>query len=445
MRISNKKIIIDQIKFDYLFPKYKSILDDLISKYMISDGNIFEELVNFKTNKITPKHNWYEYKQGYSELLIKNIIGIEKPSKSFYILDPFCGVGTTNLTVQAAGYKSIGFDINPVAILSTEIKTHYFTEQEINIIRKEIDNFNLPKKYDKISDIKVVLTSFQPETLSILLKIKYYVDNISNIYIQKFFRLAFLSIIDDCSLKIKDGNGLKLRKNFTPLLDVVNHYLDKCNRMYYDIIKINYPTECLSILGSMINNEHFKIIENKKIGLCIFSPPYANCFDYCEVYKLEFWLGNFVKKYKDFEYYRNLAMRSHVNSKFDHNIKNNIKNIKLISDLISTFNLWNKNIPSMLCGYFDDMYELLKNLKQVLVSNAKCFIIVANSGYKGILVPTDLIIADIAYTLGYKINNIFQARNIRSSSQQMKFLSDAYKNMMRESIIEIQYKDNKSV
>jgi len=443
MRISNSKIIIDQIKFNKLFPKYKSTLNELISKYSISDGNTFEKHVNFKTNKITPKHNWYEYKQGYSELLIKQIIDLEKPSKYHYILDPFCGVGTTNLSVQTIGYKSIGFDINPVAILSTEIKTHYFTEKEMKLIRTEIDNFKLPKNYEKIIDSKVVLTSFQPKTLSILLKIKYYIDNLLNVTVQKFFRLAFLSIIDDCSLKIKDGNGLKLRKKYTPLPDIVNHYLDKCNKMYSDILKTNYSTKCIHILGSMINDGHFNKIKDKKIGLCIFSPPYANCFDYCEVYKLEFWLGGFVKKYKDFQYYRNLALRSHVNSKFDHNIKNYIKNAALISDLLSTFNLWNKNIPSMICGYFDDMFELLKKLKQVLLINSKCYIIVANSGYKGILVPTDLLIADIADTLGYKVNNIFHARNIRSSSQQMQFLNDSYDNMMRESVVEIQYKDKK--
>jgi len=441
MRTSNSKIITNQSQFDILFPKYKSILDDLTLKYDISDGNIFEELVNFKKNKITPKHNWYDYKQGYSELLVKQIIDIEKPSIENFVLDPFCGVGTTNLSVQALGYKSIGFDINPVAILSTEMKTHCFSKLEINSIINIIDNFKLPKTYKEITDSKVVITSFKPETLSILLKIKHFVDNLANIVVQKFFRLAFLSILEDCSLKIKDGNGLKLRKKYTPPLDIVNHYLEKCKRMYLDILNINYSTECIHILGSMINDEYFNIIKNKKIGLCIFSPPYANCFDYCEVYKLEFWLGNFVNNYKDFENYRNNAMRSHVNSKFDHYIKNNIKEVKLISDLLSTFNLWNKNIPSMICGYFDDMYELLKKLKHILVPNAKCYIVVANSGYKGILVPTDLLIADIANTLGYKVNNIFHARNIRSSSQQMQFLNETYENMMRETIIEIQYKE----
>ena len=89
-------------------------------------------------------------------------------------------------------------------------------------------------------------------------------------------------------------------------------------------------------------------------------------------------------------------------------------------------------------GYFDDMRVLLADLKECLADGDKCFIVVANSGYKGILVPTDLLLADIAKDIGYSVNNIFSARKIRSSSQQMHILNSEYDNLMRESIIEIQ-------
>jgi hypothetical protein len=247
-----------------------------------------------------------------------------------------------------------------------------------------------------------------------------------------------LSIIEDCSIRTKDGNGLKLNLKKKIIEDVIEHFLSKCNKMVQEIKVSNFNEETLFINGSITIDKYFKQIENHKVGLCVFSPPYANCFDYCEVYKLEFWLGGFVKTYKDFTKYRSIAMRSHVNSQFDHNIKNYQKEVDVIAEIISTFNIWNKNIPDMLRGYFDDTFELLKNIKTVLVKDAKCYIVVANSGYKGILVPTDLLIAEIATILGFKVNQIFYARKIRSSSQQMKELHLEYENLMRESIIEIQ-------
>ena len=438
MRTSNKKIIREEEKFDYLYPKYLSILDRLNNEYPVIDGSNFENLVNFKTNKTSPKHGWYNYKQGYGELLIKSIIEREKLSRNDFILDPFCGVGTTNLTAQSLGYKSIGFDINPMAVFATKIKTHYFSKEEIKEIEMRLNSFILPDKAVRIENSKVVDTSFTPDVLDILLKIRTYADSIVNEFVSGLFRFALLSIIDDCSLKVKDGNGLKIKKNYKPILNLVSHYLDKTKRMLDDIQIANYDTECQAIYGSMINEETFNRIKDRKVGLCVFSPPYANCFDYCEVYKLELWLGGFVKKYDDFQRYRTLALRSHVNSKFDHTIKNPSVDVDIVSEIVSTFNIWNKNIPDMLRGYFDDMKGLLHNLYKVIIPGAKCYIVVANSGYKGILVPTDLLLADAANDLGYKVNSIYRARTIRSSSQQMKILNSDYDDLMRETVLELQ-------
>lgn len=437
-RVSDKKIIKDNIKFKKLFPAYVHMIDELVEKFNITDGSSFTTLVNFKNNKKIPKHNWYDYKQGYAEDLVKQIIETEKPDKNHYILDPFCGVGTSNVVAQSLGYKSIGFDINPVAYLAASVKTHYYYEAEQREILRQIINFKPSGLSALIDTPKVIASSFNNSSLEKLYQIKYFWENIENLHVQQFFQLAFLSIIEDCSIRTKDGNGIKLNLKKKQIPDIFEYYLTKCKSMLADIQLSNFKEESVLINGSMILDKYFNIINGKKVGLCVFSPPYANCFDYCEVYKLEFWLGGFVKKYEDFAKYRSIAMRSHVNSKFDHKIKNSMYEVDLIANVISTFNIWNKNIPDMLRGYFDDMFELLKNIKSILVRDAKCFIVVANSGYKGILVPTDLIIAEIAARLGFKVNHIFYARKIRSSSQQMKELNLDYDNLMRESIIELQ-------
>ena len=74
-----------------------------------------------------------------------NLYRFECENKKYFILDPFCGVGTTNLVSQSLGYKSIGFDINPVAFLASDVKTHYFTSTEVKLIKKGIKNFKPTK------------------------------------------------------------------------------------------------------------------------------------------------------------------------------------------------------------------------------------------------------------------------------------------------------------
>ena len=435
MRTSNQKIINNEDLFHSLFPGYQSIIKRLSEAYGTANAGEFGNLVNFQTNLSSPKHGWYDYKQGYSEDLVKRVIAISKPQKDAYVLDPFCGVGTTNLTAQSLGFQSIGVDVNPMAILATKLKTHFFSAHEIEELESIISNFQLPTKEAEIYAGKVIETSFTKDVLSILLKIRFYVESIPDEYIQMFFRLALISILDKCSLKVKDGNGLKFKKNYKPVPDLTGYFLDKCRLMLSDIRKANYSDKCLSFLGSMLNEDVYSQVYSCPVDLCVFSPPYANCFDYCEVYKLELWIGGFVKSYDDFETYRSMALRSHVNSKFDHSLRYNNSDVNTIATLISAFNVWNKNIPDMIRGYFDDMELLLKRVYGMLRDGGECYIVVANSAYKGILVPTDMLLADIAVSLGYKYKGIQVARKIRSSSQQMKGLYETYDNLMRESIV----------
>ena len=89
----------------------------------------------------------------------------------------------------------------------------------------------------------------------------------------------------------------------------------------------------------------------------------------------------------------------------------------------------------MISGYFDDMTEVFKRLNRIMIPKSKCYIVVANSGYKGVLIPTDLLFAEIAEKIGFQVLNIIHARKIRASSQQMDDLHNKYEDLMRESII----------
>tara|TARA_B100000795_G_C22804751_1_gene444111 strand:+ start:1996 stop:3327 length:1332 start_codon:yes stop_codon:yes gene_type:complete len=439
-RTSADKIVLENDNHTGLLEDYKEIITRLIDKYDFVTKDEYKNLVNFSTNKEIPIHSWYDYKQGYARNLVASIIQDEKPDKNLYVLDPFCGVGTTNLVAKELGYNSIGTDINPMAFFASKVKLDSYSTNETDEIRTILNNFDKSKKWKFNEKPKVVESSFIEEKLESLQRIKGFIDSLSNCKAQNILMLAYLSIIEDASIRVKDGNGLKLKKNKKQIENIYDYFLSKCNKMLHDIATTTYSNETNHLVynSSILIDKTLESLADKKVGISIFSPPYANCFDYCEVYKLEFWLGGFVDSYKGFAKYRSIAMRSHVNSKFNHTIQNKIPDVDSIANLISTYNIWNKNIPDMLRGYFDDMFEILQRQATILVKGGKCFIVVANSGYKGIMVPTDLLICDIAEKTGYKVNNIFYARKIRASGQQTTDLHLNYDKLMRESIIELE-------
>lgn len=436
-RVSDKLEIINPDRNAKLAPIYLEIINKLNSKYLTTENVYFQDLVNFKTNKISPRHSWFEYKQGYAEKLVAYLIEKNNPPKDSYVLDPFTGVGTTNLVSQQLGYKSIGYDINPVAILASKVKTKHYPEALLRQIDKLIINFTPTRYTENVPVAKVISSSFEEDVFKQLMYIKGFYESIEDESIQNFLKLAYLSIIERASIRIKDGNGIKLAKNKKKLDNVYIFFVDKVKQMLHDAKTNNFDQETILINGSMTLKNDFNKISDKNVGIVIFSPPYANCFDYCEVYKLEFWMGGFVQNYSDFDKYRSIALRSHVNSSFSHEFINKNSNVEIIADLISTHNVWNKNIPDMIRGYFDDMEEILKNMSKVMIKGARAYIVVANSGYRGVLVPTDLLLAEIAEKNGFQVNNIYIARKIRASSQQMSLLHDGYNKLMRESIIEI--------
>lgn len=436
-RKSQLKLIVNKSRYIQLLSKYKEMLDLIDSRHRVVRKPAFSELVNFKTNEDIPRHRWFNYKQGYSAKLVESILEKEAPPKKCYVLDPFAGVGTTNVVAQALGYKSIGFDINPVATFAAKVKTACFSNDERREAEQLIRSF-APKKPTSTPDSPLLERSFSKRMFNQLMSIKGFYEDVENPKIQSLLKLAYISIVEDCSNRVKDGNGIKIVRNKQEILDAYSYYAERFKRMLKDIEKVNPLSRATIITGSMLRDEDFNQVKDKEVGVVIFSPPYANCFDYCEVYKLELWMGEFVSSYEDFRKYRSMAVRSHVNSKFDHTIKNPNDSVDLISDLVSCFNIWNRNIPDMIRGYFDDMTELLKKLYEVMIPNSKCVIVVANSGYKGIIVPTDLLLAEIADTVGLESKEIYYARRIRASSQQMADLHIEYANLMRESILIIE-------
>ncbi|MDD4873296.1 MAG: hypothetical protein PHR77_22295, partial [Kiritimatiellae bacterium] len=88
----------------------------------------------------------------------------------------------------------------------------------------------------------------------------------------------------------------------------------------------------------------------------------------------------------------------------------------------------------MILGYFDDMREVLRRIYALMRDGGSCSIVVANSGYKGIIVPTDLLLASIGEEVGFGVEKIIFAREIRASSQQIQELRSQF-GLMRESVI----------
>ena len=146
---------------------------------------------------------------------------------------------------------------------------------------------------------------------------------------------------------------------------------------------------------------------------------------------VKIYVDNFVKEYKDLRNLRNKTLSSHLNKTFaDVKI---LKEIIPYIDKIKIKKLWSKKIINMLINYFYEMDILLSKLNTLIRKNGKCVIVVGNSSYGNVAIPTDEILKNLGRKNGFKNNYIIQARKLGTSSQQYKKIDNL--NMLRESLV----------
>lgn len=408
--------------------------------------------VHWTPSENLPVHRWFRYREGFSPYLLEHF------PDSKHRLDPFCGCGTTLLESSMRNIHSYGIDLNPLATFVTSTKTKSYTRNDhklfVALSTAALVQYRAldpaPKPTYKLLD-----KLFLPDGLDTLLKLKSFIDTIKSKKVHDLLFLAWLSILEDSSNVFKEGNGLKYRnkrrrpgKYITlPDQDWIPRYFGE---NIYLFVEMLWRQKCAQIADDMA---HFRISDDfapqvrtgscldnnnidfgKPIDLAIFSPPYANRFDYFEAYKIELWLGGFVKKTEDMSSLRNKSMR------------NNLSARRYLSEITwpdldpfldcmdASASSVRMGIKAALQGYFHDTRTLLRNLRHVLLRRGKVVIVVGNSAYAKSIIPTDALVAKVGMEEGYQIKAIKIARHLHVSSQQRQELSHLSP-FMRESVV----------
>ncbi|MDD5163760.1 MAG: DNA methyltransferase [Candidatus ainarchaeum sp.] len=123
--------------------------EKLVKEYEKSAKNIALDLDNYTNNNYLT-HNFHPYPAKYIPQIPKEIL-LRLSKKDDWILDPFCGSGTTLVEAKLCGRNSIGSDINPLSCIITKVKTTKLSENQIKEIREILNqaraDFISKKKY----------------------------------------------------------------------------------------------------------------------------------------------------------------------------------------------------------------------------------------------------------------------------------------------------------
>lgn len=363
----------------------------------------------FVLNKNEPIHRWYSYLEGYSSRLIDDLIneiGVEN-IKSIY--DPFCGTGTTTLVASKYGIDSFYSETNPFMRLVIEAKINC-----VKRLRESLDGSRqLTDFADSLSDYNYAPNHahvlwdgfekyFDDEVLLKIFDLKNRVTQIENSDSRQIAMVILASEIVRSSKMTRQGD-LRFAKDGEKKgddWDIVGNFRKKVKDAIEDIESKACPiiagTVCLSTDSREIDAEN-------TIDCVITSPPYLNGTNYIRNTKLELKLCDFVVSEKDLPAFHSKGIIAGINNVSKRNtnfdvpacVKSYVEKLEPVT--------YDKRIPIMIAGYFNDMDVVIKGLSRVLKNNGIFIMDIGDSQFAGVHIPTHELLIKISAKYGFEL------------------------------------------
>ncbi len=220
-------------------------------------------------------HGIYPYRGKISARDAEQIIN-QMPVDSV-LLDPFCGSGTIIYEAKKRGMKSIGVDLNPIAvdIARGKIEMSINADKEINLTKKIIEK---AKKIEKSKQMpNESRKHFHGQTSDEIMRVASRLNEMS-----AYVKACFYGAI---ALSARGCNGYKwtsstVGKDINP-----KQYINFYDKLLYKVKKHHHPTSKGSSRAILSDARQIsKIIKPASVDFIFTSPPYFDCLDYTAYY-----------------------------------------------------------------------------------------------------------------------------------------------------------------
>lgn len=339
-------------------------------------------------------------------------------------VDPFCGSGTVLLESQIAGKKSFGIDVNPLAMMISEVKTEKYSLSKLINFNQTISENLSNKTKNEIQNEEQLNYWFTESVKKQLANLLQSINIISNPKYKKFFYICFSNCIKKVSLadlKISVPVKLNMEKysNSESSSSIVSKRIKELENVnvfdkFNEIVKTNIKrvknlnelrinegevnlipgdTRKISLGKSTINK-----IKESSIDLVITSPPYAGAQKYVRATKLSLLWLNIADKSELKNLDMNTIGRENYPTKdYANLIGSSIVHADKLFKEIFKINPLRAHIAS---NYLNEMRVSLKEIFNMLKPEGHLIIIIGNNYICGKEFRTQEYISHILKTMG---------------------------------------------
>jgi hypothetical protein len=410
-------------------------------------------LVHWAGAATQPIHRWFRYREGFSPALITRL------GLGHRILDPFCGSGSIMVGAAQQGRVSVGIDVNPLAAFVSRVKLSPLRDSDTGAVTAFLQGFEsalVGVEPWPAPGLRIASKVFEPRISDTVLRLRALIDQGAGSTAQRdFLLLAWLSILQEVGSFFKEGNGIKYRNRKRGRDAYVARpdgawQLERFGADQEGFVRAAFRGRLTEMLADVPawhrgNWSAQRVIEGDALeetaqlgagsfDSVLFSPPYANRFDYFESQKVELWFGGFADSYEALGALRKRSLRSHLGAALDGAVVDLPEVEALIDELDPASYAVRMRVPALIRGYFSDMATILRRCRHVLVPGGQCCVVVGNSAYGGVIIPTDQIVARLGLAAGFDAAAVVPVRHLTVAPQQRNELRGR-EGLMRESIV----------
>lgn len=386
----------------------------------------------FKDSLRAPVHRWFTYPAGFSYKAIEHSIERFNIQTGQTIYDPFMGSGTTNLAAKTLGINSVGTEAHPFVYRIARAKLNWDVnldrvQQFIELVQKNLAKKSKTLQKKKLSSEfpELILKCFEDQTIYDLWALRDLAfENLKEDGIKEFFFVVITAMLRNVSVAATGWPYIAPNKKKTTSVDkdVQTEFTLLANQMAKDLQTIKVwsrdrykDSKHLLINGDSRNTQNH--ISDRSVDHVFTSPPYLNNFDYADRTRLELYFWGEAKSWGDIsEKIRTQLMTSATTQINRSDTKYEIleqfkKDCPSVTEFIEE-NVCKlekirktkggkKSYDLMVAGYFNDIYQIVKDTSRVLKSNTTALFVLGDSAPYGVYIPTDKLIGEIGISVGF--------------------------------------------
>ena len=397
-------------------------------------------------------HDWYRFVLSFPPHLVQQYLETFCVDQTSFVLDPFCGTGTTNVECKKHGVSSWGIEASPLTHFVSKTKcvwandTFNFlnTAKQIALVAaRTINSLSKPRTLSEEQTSLILKNSICEQPLSSTLVLR---DSIraANSPFEDYYLLALAKHIVYSYSNLKFGPEVGISRKKKESVDVVEIWLSEIERMETDL---EYWKHHSSTFADISLGDARSIPKRDYIGkvdCVITSPPYPNEKDYSRTTRLESVILGFINTKDDLRNIKKGFIRSNSKNVYrsdnDAQYISNIGSINKLSNEIEERRLelgktsgFEKLYASVVKQYFGGMARHLSELKPYLRNSASLAYVVGDqASYFQIPIRTSVLLGEVAESIGgYRVDRVDTFR---------KRFATATETWLNEDVLVLKYK-----